>query len=283
MVQEQSASRGLRRALGPGVLTVLVVGDILGAGIYVLVGEVAAEVGGLLWVPFVAAFVLAGLTASSYVELVTAHPHAAGTSRYVEVAYDRPAFTFVVGFVVACSAMTTAAAVSRAVGGQYLVAFGDFPAVPVALATVGVLSLVVWVGIAESARANVVMTAVEVGGLLVVIAAGVGGLLDGTSEPSRLLEGGGADPGAFAFLGVTALAFFAYLGFEDAVHLAEEVKEPRRSFPIALFGGLTVVGVLYLAVTLSAGSLVILTPTLIIFLIFQRQFVAALLQGSMKG
>ena len=252
----EPTSGGLRRALGPGVLTVLVVGDILGAGIYVLVGEVAAEVGGLLWVPFLAAFVLAGLTASSYVELVTAHPHAAGTSRYVEVAFDKPAFTFVVGFVVAASAMTTAAAVSRAVGGQYLVAFGDFPAVPVALFTVGVLSLVVWVGIAESARANVVMTAVEVGGLLVVITAGIGGLLDGSSEPSRLLEGGGADSGAFAFLGVTALAFFAYLGFEDAVHLAEEVKRPKRSFPIALFAGLTIVGILYLAVTLSAGSLV---------------------------
>ena len=80
--------------------------------------------------------------------------------------------------------------------------------------------------------------------------------LDGSSEPSRLLEGGGADSGAFAFLGVTALAFFAYLGFEDAVHLAEEVKRPKRSFPIALFAGLTIVGILYLAVTLSAGSLV---------------------------
>ncbi|MCP4434596.1 MAG: APC family permease [Actinomycetia bacterium] len=256
MGKEPTASRGLRRALGPGVLTVLVVGDILGAGIYVLVGEVAAEVGGLLWVPFLMAFALAGLTASSYVELVTAHPHAAGTSRYVEVAFNRPAFTFVVGFVVAASAMTTAAAVSRAVGGQYLVAFGDLPTVPVALATVVLLSLVVWVGIAESSRANVVMTAVEVGGLLVVIAAGIGGLVDGTSEPSRLLEGGGSESGVFAFLGVTALAFFAYLGFEDAVHLAEEVKKPRRSFPIALFAGLAVVGILYLAVTLSAGSIV---------------------------
>ena len=255
MAEESTAHRGLRRALGPGVLTVLVVGDILGAGIYVLVGEVATEVGGLLWVPFLLAFVLAGLTASSYVELVTAHPHASGTARYVEVAFDRPAFTFVVGFVVAASAMTTAAAVSRAVGGQYLVEFMDLPSVPIALFTVLLLSLVVWVGISESARANVAMTAVEVGGLLVVIIAGIGGLIDGTSEPSRLLEGGSAEPGMLAFLGVTALAFFAYLGFEDAVHLAEEVKKPRRSFPIALFGGLVVVGVLYLAVTLSAGSL----------------------------
>jgi amino acid transporter len=100
------------------------------------------------------------------------------------------------------------------------------------------------------------MTLVEVGGLLLVIAAGVGGFLDGTAEPSRLLETGGADPGTFAVLGATALAFFAYLGFEDAVHLAEEVERPARSFPIALFGGLAIVGLLYMGVTVSAGSLV---------------------------
>jgi APA family basic amino acid/polyamine antiporter len=247
---------GLRRALGPGLLTVLVVGDILGAGIYVLVGEVASDLGGFLWLPFLVAMLLAGLTASSYVELASAHPHAAGSSRYVQVAFDRPVFTFMMGFVVAASAMTTAAAVSRAVGGQYLSAFVEWPAQLVALATIVILSVVVWVGIAESARANAVMTLVEVGGLLLVIAAGVGGFLDGTAEPSRLLETGGADPGTFAVLGATALAFFAYLGFEDAVHLAEEVERPARSFPIALFGGLAIVGLLYMGVTVSAGSLV---------------------------
>jgi APA family basic amino acid/polyamine antiporter len=97
---------------------------------------------------------------------------------------------------------------------------------------------------------------VEVSGRLLVIAAGVGGLLDGQVEPSRLLDGGAADPGALAVLGATALAFFAYLGFEDAVHLAEEVKDPVRTFPRALFGGLVLVGLLYMGVVLSAGSLV---------------------------
>ena len=256
MRSDTDGGGGLRRALGPGLLTVLVVGDILGAGIYVLVGEVATDLGGYLWVPFATAFVLAALTASSYVELASAHPHAAGSSRYVQVAFDRPALTFVTGFVVAASAMTTAAAVSRAVGGQYLTTFVDWPSAPVALGTILALSLVVWVGIAESARANAVMTLVEVSGLLLVIAAGVGGLFDGQVEPSRLLDGGAADPGAPAVLGATALAFFAYLGFEDAVHLAEEVKDPVRTFPRALFGGLVLVGLLYMGVVLSAGSLV---------------------------
>ena len=238
------------------MLAVLVVGDILGAGIYILVGEVAADVGGLLWLPFLLALLLAAVTASSYVELVTAHPHASGSARYVEVAFGRPLLTFTVGFVVAASAVSTAAAVSCAVGGQYLRTFADLPVVPVALATVALLSTLAWMGIAESARANAVMTAVEVGGLVLVVVAGAAGLFDGSAEPSRLLESGTVEPGAAAVLAATALAFFAYLGFEDAVHLAEEVRDPVRAFPRALLGGLVVVGALYLGVTLSAGALV---------------------------
>lgn len=209
-----------------------------------------------MWLPFLAAFLLAGLTATSYVELVTTHPHASGSARWVEVAFGRPVVTFLVGFVVAASATSTAAAVSRAVGGQYLATFVELPVVAVALTTIVVLSALTWVGIAESARANAVMTVVEVGGLLIVVAAGIGGAVRGAAEPSRLLDTGPVDAGAMAVLGATALAFFAYLGFEDAVHLAEEVRDPARSFPRAMFGGLAVVGVLYLGVALSVGSLV---------------------------
>jgi amino acid transporter len=246
----------LRRALGPWLLGILVVGDILGAGIYILVGEVAADVGGLVWLPFLVALALAGLTVTSYAELVTAYPHAAGSAHWMRVAYGRETITFLVGFAVAASAVATAAAVSRAVGGQYLEAFVDLPVVPVATVVVAVLATITWVGIAESARANAIMTLVEVGGLVLVVAAGVGGLVAGDADWSRLTDTGPTEPGAFGLLAAVALAFFAYLGFEDAVHLAEEVHDPVRTFPRALYGGLVVVGLLYLGVTLSAGLLV---------------------------
>jgi amino acid transporter len=84
----------------------------------------------------------------------------------------------------------------------------------------------------------------------------VAGLVDGSAEPSRLVVTGRADPGAGVLLGAVALAFFAYLGFEDMVHLSEEVHDPRRSFPRALFGGLAAVGVVYLGVTVAASVLV---------------------------
>lgn len=238
------------------MLTVLVVGDILGAGIYILVGEIGADAGGLVWLPFLVAFVLASLTGASYAELVTAHPHASGSARWIEVAYRRPVVTFMVGFSVTASAVTTAAAVSRAVGGQYLDALVELPAVPVATVVVAALSTLVWFGIAESARVNAAMTAVEVSGLLLVSVAGLSGLLDGSADPSRLVDPGPDPVGPMGLVGAVALAFFAYFGFEDVVHLAEEVRDPVRSFPRALLAGLAVVGCLYMAVTVSAAALV---------------------------
>ena len=242
--------------LGTGLLTVLVVGDILGAGIYILVGEVAAEVGGRLWLPFLLAMVLAAVTGASYAELAARYPHAAGSAHWVDVAYSRPLLTFLVGFVVACSAISTGAAVARAVGGRYLSVLIELPDVAVAVGTIVALSLLAWFGLAESARANAAMTAVEVGGLLLVVAAGVFGFLDGSADTSSLLGSAGPDAGWNAIVAATALAFFAYLGFEDAVHLAEEVRNPARAFPRALLGGLVVVGSLYLAVAVSAAVLV---------------------------
>jgi len=251
-----SAGRSLRRALGPWLLGILVVGDILGAGIYILVGEVATEVGGLVWAPFVGALALAALTVSSYAELVTAYPHAAGSAHWMQVAYRRETVSFLVGFAVAASAVSTTAALSRAVGGQYLAAFVEAPAEPVAVLVVLALAGICWVGIAESARANAAMTVAELSGLLIVVASGVGGILAGDADWARLTDSGTTEPGVPAFLAAVALAFFAYLGFEDAVHLAEEVRDPGRAFPRALYGGLAVVGVLYLAVTVSASVLV---------------------------
>ncbi len=234
----------------------LVVGDILGAGIYILVGEVAHDVGGMVWLPFLLAFCLAFLTATSYVEMVSAEPHAAGSAHYVDLAFGRPLLTFLVGYVVAASAVSTAAAVSRAVGGQYLGTLFEAPVAPVALVMVLALSVLTWVGVAESARATAVMTVVEVGGLVLVIAVGALGLLGGAADPSRLLDSGTTHAGASGVLAAAALAFFAYLGFEDIVHLSEEVRDPRRAFPRALLGGLAVVGVLYMGVTVSVALLV---------------------------
>ncbi|GAA5055618.1 amino acid transporter [Thermocatellispora tengchongensis] len=255
--EEQGAERhSLRRVIGRKVLLLFVVGDILGAGIYALAGKVAGHVGGALWVPFLVAFVLAALTATAYAELVGKYPRAAGAALYVNKAFAVPFVTFIVAFAVMMSGITSASAAARAFGGDYLAEFVSLPTVVGALIFLGLITLVNFAGISESVRVNVVLTLIEAFGLLVIIAIGVYALIVGDGEPARALE---FHPVHGAFLGVlggTALAFYALLGFEDSVNLAEEAKDPQRDFPRALFGGLVVAALIYMAVAFTATMLV---------------------------
>jgi amino acid transporter len=117
----------LARTIGPGMLLVFVVGDVLGAGIYALVGVVAGETGGAIWTAFLLATALALLAAFSYAELVTKYPRADGAAVYVHSAFKVPFFTFVIAFAVMCSGIASAATLSRAFAGDYLSEFVDLP------------------------------------------------------------------------------------------------------------------------------------------------------------
>jgi basic amino acid/polyamine antiporter, APA family len=154
------------------------------------------------------------------------------------------------------SGVTSAAAAARAFGGDYLATFVSVPTVLAALAFLATVSLVNFVGIAQSVRVNVVLTVVEATGLLVIVAIGAWALLQGDGDPGRALELSGESGAVLGLLGGTALAFYALLGFEDSVNLAEETRDPARAFPRALFGGLAIAGALYLAVAFTSSMLV---------------------------
>src|ERR1700761_2340724 len=113
----------LRRVMGPGVLLLFIIGDILGTGVYALIGDVAAEVGGAAWVPFLLAFLIAAITALSYLELVTKYPQAAGAALYAQKAFDKPFITFLVAFVVMCAGITSASTASRFFAANFFIAF----------------------------------------------------------------------------------------------------------------------------------------------------------------
>lgn len=246
----------LRRAISPRLLALFITGDILGAGIYALVGSVAGKVGGAIWMSFLAAFVLAGLSAFSYAELVTKYPRAAGAALYVNRAFRVPIVTFVVTIIVMASGISSAAAASRGFGGDYLSEFVTLPTVLVAAAFLGVIALVNFAGIKESVRLNVVMTVVEAGGLLLIIGIGVAALLDGTGEPGRAMELTDTRAVPLAILSGATLAFFSFIGFEDSVNVAEEVHEPHRTYPRALLVGLGIATVIYLLVAFTASMVV---------------------------
>ena len=250
MTDTRVAPDGLRPAIGRRLLYLMIVGDILGAGIYILVGDVAGELGGMAWLAFLTAFAIAGLSAASYSELITRFPGAAGSALYVDRAAGIPALTFAVGMAVMLSSLMTAATTARPFAGDYLAEFVDLPVVLVAIVVVGALTALNLRRIEASANANVIMTVIEIAGLLVVLVIGAAAILDGGGDAGRLTETEGVTIGGW--LSATALAFFAFLGFEDAAHLSEEVRDPRRSFPPALFAAVATASALYLTVTVVA-------------------------------
>ncbi|MDQ3731836.1 MAG: amino acid permease, partial [Pseudomonadota bacterium] len=178
----------LKRAISKPLLVVFVTGDILGAGIYAVAGEIAGEVGGAIWAPILLAFALATLTAMSYSELVTKYPQAAGAALYVHKAFSLPFLTFIVAVAVMASGISSASTSALAFGGQYLSAFVSFPQALAAIAFLLVLALINYRGISESVKVNLGLTLIETCGLLIVIVIGALALAGGSGNISRVLE-----------------------------------------------------------------------------------------------
>ena len=246
----------LKRAIGPRLLTVFILGDVLGAGIYALVGEVGAEVGGAIWTSFLAAFVLAVFTAFAYAELVSKYPRAAGAALYTNKAFGAPFFTFVVAFAVMSSGIASASTLARAFAGDYLSEFVDLPLVLAAIAFLAIVAAINLRGIAESVKVNLVLTAIEVTGLVLIVLIGLVAVGDGSADFSRNFEFKEGEGVFAAIVAGTALSFYAMIGFEDSVNVAEETREPSRTYPRALFLGLAIAGGLYLLVTMAASAVV---------------------------
>jgi amino acid transporter len=260
-VDEQPA---LKRVMGPGLLLLFIIGDILGTGVYALTGQVAGEVGGAAWVPFLVAFLIATVTAFSYLELVTKYPQAAGAALYAHKAFGVQFVTFLVAFVVMCSGITSASTASRFFASNFFEAFnfslGTAGIVVVALLFMVMIAAVNLRGVGESVKLNVILTIVEVTGLAVVILVGLWAFTGGAADVdfSRVVAfDTAADKGVFlAITTATSLAFFAMVGFEDSVNMAEETKDPVKIFPKVLLTGLSIAGTVYVIVAIVAVALV---------------------------
>jgi amino acid transporter len=252
----------LKRAIGPKLLLLFIVGDILGTGIYALTGQVAAEVGGAAWLPFLIAFAVATVTAFSYLELVTKYPQAAGAALYVHKAFGIQFFSFIVCFVVMSSGLTSASAASRAFAVNLVAGFGlDLGVGAILAIAVGFILLVMLVnfrGVTESVMLNVVLTLVELSGLLLVILIGFWAIAGGNADFSRVVAfETPEDKGVLVAISTaTSLAFFAMVGFEDSVNMAEETKDPSRIFPRIMLTGLGITAVIYVLVSICAVAIV---------------------------
>ncbi|CAM3185214.1 APC family permease [Nocardioides dubius] len=263
-VVETSPGRGehppaaeLTRSITGRLLFFYVLGDVLGSGIYVLIGSVAGEVGGAFWIAFAAGVSVAAMTGLAYAELATKYPKAAGAALYVNKAFGNRALAFLV--TVSFLSASFAAAGSLSIGfARYFLELWDVPpALLVALVFLAALTLINFIGITESVVINMLMTFVEISGLVIVIAIGVWYIATESPDFSRLVEfeTSAANP-IFAIVAGVALAFFAMTGFENVANVAEETIDPQRAFPRALIGGMVAAGVIYVLVAMVASLVV---------------------------
>ncbi len=241
---------GLSRSLGLTLITLYGLGNILGAGIYVLIGEVVGAAGMGAPMAFIMAAIVAALSAFTYGELAARFPVSAGEAVYVHEAFDLHWLSMTVGLLIAAAGMVSAATLARGFAGYFQVLV-DLPDALLIVSVVVALGFIAAWGIKSSVRIAATLTIIEAGGLVMIVAV-AGGNLDTVPEnlPRMLLLEGdstlsGLVLGAF-------LAFFAFIGFEDMVNVAEEVEHPERNLPLGILIALCVSTVIYLLVVLAA-------------------------------
>jgi len=250
---QRSSNVKLARNMSGALLFFYVLGDVLGSGIYALIGLVAGEVGGAFWTAFALGIAVALITGLAYAELATRYPVAAGAALYIAKAFRNQFFTFVVTFCMLAAIVSASGALALTFGGEYFKEFFDWPTLAVAVVFVAVLSLVNYRGISETAKSNAVMTVVEISGLLIVLATGVAVVVMGDAKYEQVVDFKGEGSIALAILGGAALSFFAMTGFENAANVAEETRNATKVFPKALLGGMATAGVLYILVAISTA------------------------------
>jgi amino acid transporter len=254
---ESTGEASLARRIGLWGLVVYGVGDMLGSGIYALVGKAAGVAGNALWLAFVVSLVAALLTALSYASLGSRYPRAAGAAYVAQRAFGVPLLTYLLGLSIVASGLTSLATQSHAFTGYLLGLTGASPALSTAIALgfIAALSLINFWGIRESTAFNAVCTAVEIAGLAVVLVVGFSywGSVNYLQTPAS----GEASPGLLSpVLQASVLTFYAFIGFEDMINVSEEVKEPRKNFPLAVILAMGITALLYIAICITVVSVV---------------------------
>ncbi len=246
----------LRRSIGTTQLALYALGSMVGSGIYGLIGKAAGEAGSAVWLSFLVALVAALLTSLSYASLGSRYPRAGGAAYVTDRAFGIPILSFTVGLALVASGLTSVATQSKIFAAIVADLAGLEVLSPtiVAIGFLLILSGIVFRGIQESMWVNVVCTLMEVSGLLLVIASGLSywGTVDYFQIPPER-----ADTGlGLVVLQASVLAFFAFIGFEDAVNVAEECRDPEYTIPRGLIIATLVAAALYVAVSITAVSVV---------------------------
>ena len=246
----------LTRSITGRLLFFYVLGDVLGSGVYVLIGLVAGAVGGAFWIAFATGVTLATITGLAYAELATKYPQAAGASLYVNKAFGNPVLTFLVTICSLSAVFAASGSLATGFARYFGSIFDLVPALLVTLVFILVLTVVNFIGITESVVVNMLMTFVEIFGLILVMVIGIIVVVRGDADFGVLISFDAEGSPILAIVAGVALAFFAMTGFENAANVAEETINPSKTFPRALIGGMLAAGVIYVLVAMSAALVV---------------------------
>ena len=235
----------LKRHMGLFHTTMYGIGLILGAGIYVLIGEAAGIAGNAVWLSFIFGVIAAVFAGLSYAELASMYPKAAAEYVFVKNAFRSNFLAFIIGWLTLFTSIIAAATVALGFGGYFASIF-DYPIIISAVLLIGILSFVNFFGIRESSWTNIVFTIIEAAGLALIIYIG---FTFTTAEPINYFEN------PFGISGISlafVLIFFAFIGFEDIVNIAEETKNPKKVLPRAIILSISITAIIYILVSLSA-------------------------------
>jgi APA family basic amino acid/polyamine antiporter len=237
----------LPRQLGLFQVVTYGIGNIVGAGIYVLVGDAAGLAGSSIWLSFLIGAVVAGFTGLTYAELSSMYPRAASEYIYVGRAYGSRLLSFVTEWTMLITEIVAASAVSIGFASYVKAIFGT-PVLPVAIILLLSLTVIASAGAEYWLKINTVLSIVAIAGLIIVILLGLTSIARMQYAPP---QGGMA-----GIIGAAILVFFAYIGFDNMSNIAEDTKNPETTIPRGLIIAIVVTTILYVLVGLSAVSLV---------------------------
>lgn len=240
----------LKRVIGLPLITLYGVGTIVGAGIYVLISKVAASSGVYAPVSFLVSAIVVAFTALSYAELSSRYPRSAGEANYVKQAFASNWLSQLVGLAVVATGIVSAATITRGFVG-YFSLFAELDGTLVMVILVATIALLAIWGVAESLRAAALVTVIEVAGIVLVLVITQHHWMSPPEDWSRYIPAVTLTDWLPIGLGAF-LAFFAFIGFEDMVNMAEEVREARSTMPKAIIMALAVTTVLYMLVAWAA-------------------------------
>ena len=240
----------LKRTLSLPMVILYGLGTTIGAGIYALVGEIAGKAGYFAPISFLVASILAGFTAVSFAELCSRFPRAAGAALYVKQGFSSKRLSTVVGLLVIIAGLVSAAALVNGFVGYLHQFIGMERVIAIVLVTILLGGIATW-GIAESVTIASLITVIEIGGLLLVIAVSGEGLSTFSSRWSELIPAADITSWSGIYFGA-ALSFYAFIGFEDMVDIAEEVKDVKRNLPLAILLTLGITTLIYMLLMVTA-------------------------------